>query len=175
MSSFAPYYIGAMTASSHRDLLAAGAGPEPARLAADPAAAALSGSGREQLIELARQHPASSLGWALLAEDSLAAHSREADVVAYAFARTGYHRGLDALRRAGWRGSGPIPWEHEPNRGFLRALNALSIAAERIGDTAEQERCAQFLRDSSETAYLTLTGQSSGSAPGGEDTPQELR
>jgi hypothetical protein len=115
------------------------------------------------------------LGWALLAEDSLAAHSREADVVAYAFARTGYHRGLDALRRAGWRGSGPIPWEHEPNRGFLRALNALSIAAERIGDTAEQERCAQFLRDSSETAYLTLTGQSTGSAPEGEDTPQELR
>jgi hypothetical protein len=175
MSSFVSYYIGAVTASSHRDLLAAGAGPEPARLAADPAAEALSGIGREQLIELVCRHPASSLAWALLAEDSLAAHTREADVVAYAFARTGYHRGLDSLRRAGWRGSGPIPWEHEPNRGFLRALHALSIAAERIGDTAEQERCAQFLRDSSETAYLTLTGQSTGSAPEGEDTPQELR
>ena len=175
MSTFAPYYIGAMTASSHRDLLAAGAGPEPARLAADPAAAALSGSGREQLIEVVCQHPASGLGLAALAEDSLAVHGREADIVAYAFARTGYHRGLDALRRAGWRGSGPIPWEHEPNRGFLRALHALSIAAERIGETAEQERCAQFLRDSSESAFLTLTGQSAGSTPEGEDTPQELR
>jgi hypothetical protein len=151
-----------MTAPSHRDLLAAGTGPEQTRLAADPAAAVLGERGGEQLIDVVCQHPGSSLGWALLAEDSLAVHSREADVAAYAYARTGYHRGLDALRRAGWRGSGPIPWEHEPNRGFLRALHALSVAAERIGDTAEQERCAQFLRDSSETAYLTLTGQATG-------------
>jgi hypothetical protein len=81
----------------------------------------------------------------------------EFDVAAYAYARTGYHRGLDALRRSGWKGAGPIPWEHEPNRGFLRALWALSVAAGRIGDVVEQERCAQFLRDSSETAYATLT------------------
>jgi hypothetical protein len=151
-----------MSASSDRDLLAAGAGPEPTRLAEDPAAAALSQSGGERLMDLVCQHPASSLGWALLAEESLALQTREGDVAAYAYARTGYHRGLDALRRAGWRGSGPIPWEHEPNRGFLRALYALSMAADRIGDTAEQQRCAQFLRDSSEVAYLTLTGQSAG-------------
>src|SRR3712207_7637209 len=43
----------------------------------------------------------------------------------YAYARVGYHRGLDSLRRNGWRGVGPIPWEHEPNRGFLRALYSL--------------------------------------------------
>ena len=151
-----------MSASSDRDLLAAGTGPEPTRLAEDPAAAALSRSGGEQLMDLVCQHPASSLGWALLAEESLTLHTRDGDVAAYAYARTGYHRGLDALRRAGWRGSGPIPWEHEPNRGFLRALHALSVAADRIGDTAEQERCAQFLRDSSEVAYTTLTGQSAG-------------
>src|SRR5690625_6782328 len=50
---------------------------------------------------------------------------------AYAFARTGYHRGLDALRRAGWRGHGPIPVDHEPNQGFLRALLGLAEAADR--------------------------------------------
>lgn len=160
-----------MTASSHRDLFTAGTGPEPTRLPEDPAAAPLSGSGRQQLIEVVRQYPASSLGWALLAEDALLLHSREGDVSAYAYARTGYHRGLDALRRAGWRGSGPIPWEHEPNRGFLRALHALAVASERIGDTAEQERCAQFLRDSSETAHIALTGQSAGTASEGRDTP----
>jgi hypothetical protein len=160
-----------MTASSHRDLFAAGTGPEPTRLPEDPAAAALSGSGRQQLIEVVSQYPASSLSWALLAEEALLLHSREGDVSAYAYARTGYHRGLDALRRAGWRGSGPIPWEHEPNRGFLRALHALAVASERIGDTAEQERCAQFLRDSSETAHIALTGQSAGTASGGRDTP----
>ena len=160
-----------MTASSHRDLFAAGTGPEPTRLPEDPAAAALTGSGRQQLIEVVSQYPASSLSWALLAEEALLLHSREGDVSAYAYARTGYHRGLDALRRAGWRGSGPIPWEHEPNRGFLRALHALAVASERIGDTAEQERCAQFLRDSSETAHIALTGQSAGTASGGRDTP----
>ena len=160
-----------MTASSHRDLFAAGTGPEPTRLPEDPAAAALSGSGRQQLIEVVCQYPASSLSWALLAEEALVLNSREGDVSAYAYARTGYHRGLDALRRAGWRGSGPIPWEHEPNRGFLRALHALAVASERIGDTAEQERCAQFLRDSSETAHIALTGQSAGTASGGRDTP----
>ena len=55
-------------------------------------------------------------------------------VEAYAYARTGYHRGLDALRRAGWKGHGPVPWEHEPNQGFLRALHALGRAAAAIGE-----------------------------------------
>ena len=67
-------------------------------------------------------------------------------VTAYAYARTGYHRGLDALRRNGWKGHGPVPWEHEPNRGFLRALHALGQAAAAIGETDEAERCATFLR-----------------------------
>jgi hypothetical protein len=106
-----------------------------------------------------------------MAEDSLARGSRDADVAAYAYARTGYHRGLDALRRAGWRGSGPIPWEHEPNRGFLRALYALAVAAERIGDTVEQERCAQFLQDSSKTAHEVLVAGTS--ATDAADTPKE--
>ncbi len=103
--------------------------------------------------ELARAYPASSLVWATLAEDAL----DDGDVVeGYAFARTGYHRGLDALRRAGWRGQGPVPWEHRPNRGFLRALAALSKAAGIIGETDEQRRCADFLRDSSATAAREL-------------------
>ena len=65
----------------------------------------------------------------------------------YAFARVGYHRGLDALRRSGWKGHGPVPWSHEPNRGFLRCLNALQRAAAAIGETDEAERCAAFLLD----------------------------
>lgn len=110
------------------------------------------------MLEIVGEHPTSSLCWALLAERALSGRTRADDVAAYAYARTGYHRGLDALRRAGWKGSGPIPWEHVPNRGFLRALWALSIAAGRIGDAVEHERCAQFLRDSSEAAYAALSG-----------------
>ena len=97
--------------------------------------------------------PASSLAWAQLAEQALGSGD---DVTAYAFARTGYHRGLDALRRAGWRGKGPIPWEHEPNQGFLRALWALASAAYRIGEQAEYERCVLFLLEASEEGYVEL-------------------
>ena len=68
------------------------------------------------------------------------------DVEAYAAYRVGYHRGLDALRGAGWRGSGYVRWVHDTNRGFLRSLDGLRQAAAAIGETDEEERCAQFLR-----------------------------
>lgn len=81
--------------------------------------------------------------WAALAERAL---DHGDAVAAYAFARVGYHRGLDAIRGAGWRGQGPVPWSHEPNRGFLRSLDALRRAAEAIGEAGEPERCRDFLR-----------------------------
>ena len=123
--------------------------PPETLLPPDPAAAVA----EESPDDTARRHPTSSLVWAVLAERALAAGH---DVQAYAYARTGYHRGLDSLRRAGWKGFGTVPWEHEPNRGFLRALAALARAAEAIEETAEQERCEQFLRDSSMTGARTL-------------------
>ncbi|MBV2364361.1 DUF3151 domain-containing protein [Streptomonospora nanhaiensis] len=103
--------------------------------------------------EVAARFPASSAAWAALAERAFAAGE---PVAAYAYARTGYHRGLDQLRRAGWKGHGPVPWEHEPNQGFLRSLHMLGAAAGAIGESDEAERCATFLRDSSETAARTL-------------------
>ena len=103
--------------------------------------------------EVAAAHPAASLPWAVLSEQALDGGRA---VEAYAYARTGYHRGLDALRRAGWRGSGPVPWSHRPNQGFLRALAALSRAAGAIGETPEQERCAAFLRDCDPAAAAEL-------------------
>jgi hypothetical protein len=103
--------------------------------------------------EVAARFPTSSLAWAELAERALAAGRT---VEGYAYARTGYHRGLDALRRNGWKGHGPVPWEHEPNRGFLRALHALGAAAEAIAETDEAARCRTFLADSSPTAAAEL-------------------
>ncbi|HTE74230.1 MAG TPA: DUF3151 domain-containing protein [Actinomycetes bacterium] len=104
-------------------------------------------------VEVAADHPTSSLAWAVLAEEALAGGRA---VEGYAYARTGYHRGLDALRRNGWKGHGPVPWEHEPNRGFLRALHALGVAAGRIGEDEEAQRCRTFLADSSATAVAEL-------------------
>lgn len=146
-----------MSEPTHRNLLAAsGAGPQPTLL---PVIGPIlpDDADHEAVIAAVMAAPAASLGWAILAEEALAARTGEADVRAYAFARTGYHRGLDALRRSGWKGAGPIPYEHEPNRGFLRALWSLARAADRIGDTEEFDRCAQFLRDSTESGYQALS------------------
>jgi Protein of unknown function (DUF3151) len=102
----------------------------------------------------AARFPSYCAAWADLAERAL-----ESDpVTAYAYARTGYHRGLDQLRRAGWRGNGPIPWEHEPNRGFLRSLHFLGAAAAAIGEDGEVKRIREFLRDSSPAAADALEG-----------------
>jgi len=108
---------------------------------------------RAALEDLAGHHPASPAAWAALAESALAA---DRPVEAYAFARTGYHRGLDQLRRAGWRGAGPVPWEHEPNRGWLRAVAALVAAADRLDEQDEALRCRQLLTDASPTAVDVL-------------------
>jgi hypothetical protein len=135
--------------STHTNLL----GEPPATLLPfDDAAEALVASGASP-ADVAAKYPAFPLAWALLAEEAL---DGERYVEAYAYARTGYHRSLDALRRNGWKGHGPVPWSHEPNRGFLRALAALARAAGAIGETPEEERCWTFLRDSSPEAYAEL-------------------
>ena len=139
-----------------RNLLAtSGAGPAPTLLP-EIGPAIPEDAEHAAVVAAVVAEPAGSLGWARLAEAALDERTSEADVTAYAFARTGYHRGLDALRRSGWKGAGPIPYEHEANRGFLRALWSLARAARRIDDTVEHERCAQFLRDSTETGYRAL-------------------
>ena len=95
---------------------------------------------RSAVAALVSEDPTFIDGWAILS-----GLARD-DVEAYAYARVGYHRGLDALRAAGWRGSGYVRWSHESNRGFLRALDALRSTAEAIGEEAEAQRCALFLR-----------------------------
>ena len=136
---------------THENLMA---GPPPTHLPEDPAAQDLA---QHAATDVVRRHPESPLAWAVLAEEALADGSVD-DVTAYAYARVGYHRSLDQLRRNGWKGHGPVPWSHEPNRGFLRALAALVEAAGRIGETPEQARCAEFLRDSSPEAGRELLG-----------------
>ena len=134
-------------------------GPPPTYLPDDEeAAAALAAAGEEpaEVAGVAARFPAYSAGWAALAFQAL----RRGDAVAaYAYARTGYHRGLDQLRRAGWHGHGPIPWEHEPNRGFLRSLHALGAAAGAIGEHDEARRCQEFLWRSSATAAAALDAE----------------
>jgi hypothetical protein len=101
---------------------------------------------------VAALYPSYPGAWAALAD---AAFEAGQPIESYAYARVGYHRGLDALRRAGWKGHGPVPWSHEPNRGFLRSVYALGRAAHKIGETDEAQRCRDLLHDSDPTIPLT--------------------
>ncbi|WP_420110794.1 DUF3151 domain-containing protein [Pseudactinotalea sp.] len=134
-------------------------GPEPTLLPDDhPDVAARDAlEGGATLREVAARFPAASYAWGRLALESL---EGEDPVAAYAFARTGYHRGLDALRKAGWRGAGPVPATHVPNQGFLISLLALAAAAEAIGETEEAVRCRTFAHDCDPAADDVLSGES---------------
>ncbi len=125
--------------------------PDDTRLPVDPAADELDGGTDPAAV--AAGHPTSSIAWATLAERALDAGDA---VSAYAFARTGYHRGLDQLRRNGWKGFGPVPWSHEPNRGFLRSCGALLRAATQFGETDEIERLRTLISESDRAALPAL-------------------
>jgi hypothetical protein len=94
---------------------------------------------RHAVTDVVAAYPRYLEGWAELG------HLARDDVEAYACYRVGYHRGLDALRAAGWRGTGYVRAEREENRGFLACLEGLGQAAGAIGEADEEERCAQFL------------------------------
>lgn len=93
------------------------------------------------LSELVAGDPTFIGGWAALSTLG------EEPVERYAYARVGYHRGLDALRANGWGGSGLVRWSQPSNRPFLTCLVHLREAAREIGEVAEVERIDTFLRD----------------------------
>lgn len=114
--------------------------PEPATAQAALAAALEADDTVVAIGDVCARWPTFLDAWARLGD------AADVPALAYAAYRTGYHRGLDRLRGSGWRGSGYVRWEHETNRGFLRALSGLQRVAADIGETAEDERCAMFLR-----------------------------
>lgn len=143
---YPPGTIDAMT--SFGDLL----GPQPTLLPGDDEAESAL-LNHEDPAKVAADHPTASIAWAYLAEAAL---DQGQTITAYAYARTGYHRGLDQLRRNGWKGFGPVPYSHEPNRGFLRCVAALARAAREIGETDEYARCLDLLEDSDPRAAESL-------------------
>lgn len=122
--------------------------PPPVKLPEDPAA------GKDLLADAtALAHPDSPAVWAARAERELAGGDQ---LIAYAYARTGYHRSLDRLRANGWKGWGPVPYAHEPNRGVLDAIAMLALASKAIGDEGEYDRCRQMLFDADPDTAPTL-------------------
>ncbi len=88
---------------------------------------------------LTAENPTNLFCWATLAVMS------ESVITKYAYARIGYHRGLDSLRANGWRGSGYVRSNTASNRGFLTCLALLHHYAGEIGEDSEFERCKEFL------------------------------
>lgn len=114
--------------------------PEPAAAVLHTIAEAIaSDDPRAGLTPVVAADPRCLAGWAALGD-----HGRDL-IERYAAYRVGYHRGLDALRASGWRGSGYVRWAAPGNHGFLRCLLGLQLVAAAIGETDEAERCAQFL------------------------------
>lgn len=95
---------------------------------------------RDACAAIVAAHPRSLLGWCALGD------AGRDPVERYAAYRVGYHRGLDALRANGWRGSGYVRWADPSNRGFLGCLRGLGRLAAEIGETDEAERIALFIR-----------------------------
>ncbi len=124
--------------------------PEPERglqaleAALEPHAGVAATATRSVLADVCRRYPSLLDAWARLGQ---AAYAEGDFVSAYAYARVGYHRGLDRLRRHGWGGSGQVRWADATNRGFLRALHLLMLASAAIGEEDERDRCRQFLLD----------------------------
>jgi hypothetical protein len=127
-------------------------GPDPVLLPGDSEAEEALNAG-ENPTAVAAAHPSASVAWAALAEEAL---DDDRVITAYAYARTGYHRGLDQLRRNGWKGYGPVPYAHVPNRGFLRCVAVLAKAADSIGETDEFQRCLDLLDDCDPAARREL-------------------
>ena len=96
---------------------------------------------REAVGAVVADHPASVAAWA-----ALAAHGRD-PIERYAYARVGYHRGLDALRGAGWGGRGYVRWSVPANRPFLTCLGRLRAAAAEVGEAPEVARVTSFLAE----------------------------
>ena len=114
--------------------------PEPEAAHALREAMALEGTDRRAAVSaVVARWPRYVDGWARLGD-----LGRD-DIERYAAYRVGYHRGLDALRANGWRGSGYVRWAAETNRGFLRAMRGLGQMAAQIGEADEAERIALFI------------------------------
>ncbi|WP_267207610.1 DUF3151 domain-containing protein [Corynebacterium sp. Marseille-P8863] len=122
--------------------------PPPLHLPDDPA------KGKDPLArETALAHPDSPAVWAARAEKELDGGD---ELIAYAYARTGYHRSLDRLRANGWKGWGPVPASHEANVPVLKSIAMLALASKAIGDDAEYDRCRQMLSDADPASVDTL-------------------
>ena len=146
-STYALYCLGTLEPVSDQPINLSSGLPTTVLPAADRAVAggltealgAPAAERREAVAAVVASAPRFLDGWAALGDLGRDTIER------YAAYRVGYHRGLDALRANGWRGSGYVRWSEPTNRGFLRCMRGLADMAAEIGEVDEAERCRTFL------------------------------
>jgi hypothetical protein len=105
--------------------------------------AALAERERGAVDEVVAEHPSSPLAWAELAD---VADSKGRPVDAFAYAVVAVDLACGQLKEAGWKPGTAVSWSDEPNRAYLRALDAQRRAARALGLDARADRLAEELR-----------------------------
>jgi hypothetical protein len=128
---------------------------------------ALTGADRADVAGVVADHPASPLAWAELA-DLADSEGRALDAFAYAVVAVDLSR--ERLQASGWRPGDSVPWSEEPNRAYLRALDAERRAAARLGlddragraasdlAAADAEAPARIASEFTPTQVITVVG-----------------
>ncbi len=88
------------------------------------------------------EHPSSPLAWTELAD---VADSEGRVIEAFAYAAVAVDLAREQLAASGWADGGPVPWSDEPNRAYLRALDAQRRAADQLGLHDRAGRLSQQL------------------------------
>ncbi|WP_248305506.1 DUF3151 family protein [Agromyces sp. H66] len=103
---------------------------------------ALAEADRASVASVVAEHPSSPLAWAELAD---LADSEGTPISAFAFAAVAVDLAREQLTASGWSPGAPVPWSDEPNRAYLRALDAQRRAAMQLGLDDRAARLADEL------------------------------
>jgi Protein of unknown function (DUF3151) len=117
---------------------------------------ALAEADRASVASVVAGHPASPLAWAELAD---LADSESHSIEAYAFAAVAVDLAREQLAESGWTPGSPVPWSDEPNRAYLRALDAQRRAATQLGLDRQAARLAEELASADAEAPARIASE----------------
>ena len=140
---------------------------------------AIADGARDAVAGVVGEHPGSPLAWAELA-DLADSEGRALDAFAYATVAADLAR--EQLAARGWEPGSPVLWADEPNRAYLRALDAQRRAATALGlderaatlaadlAAADPEAPARIASEFTPTQLITIVSPDDAFTPGTAST-----
>ena len=117
---------------------------------------ALAEADRASVASVVAGHPSSPLAWAELA-DLADSEGHAMDAFAYAAVAVDFAR--EQLTASGWEPGAAVPWSDEPNRAYLRALDAQRRAALALGLDDQAARLAEELASADAEAPARIASE----------------